>query len=751
MFSQRHRRKSPWVVPAFALLALLLTAQPALADGVIIPIPPPDIPITEVQNLTIRYHHVDVRIDGPIAVTHVDQVFVNEARYPIEGTYMFPLPENAAISQFDMIVDGKRMQGELLERDEARRIYEEIVRRRLDPALLEYVGRGAFKASIFPIPPGGERRIEIEYTQVLQTEGGLTHYSYPLDTERFSHRPIESVSIAVEIRSESSLRAIYSPSHDAVVSREGPNRAYVGYEEQYTLPDRDFDLYFSTSEDPFGLNVLSYKPAGEDGYFLMLVSPEMIARQQEVVARDVVLVLDTSGSMEGEKIRQAKSALRYVLDHLNPNDRFNVIDFSTGVRSFDRGLQPAERHGEAQRYVDGLRARGGTDIHRALLEALSYGQDTSRPLVVIFLTDGLPTEGIISVERIIASVEAEASPNTRIFTFGVGYDVNTVLLDSVAQSHRGAAAYVVPGENIEEKVSAFYSKISTPLLSSPALDFYDVQVEDVYPYPLPDFFLGTQLVLTGRYRRGGTTTVALTGEVNGRPQRHTYENVRLVRTGGDEFIARLWATRKVGYLLNQIKLHGESRELVDELVDLSIRYGIITPYTSFLVEEDDALTVEGRERLVEREMVAATEAPAPAMGAGAVEKSMAAQELKEADVLSRPAAGDQQELRHVADKVFVLRDGIWTDTSFDPSRMSTIDVQFGSPAYFELLSRYPASGRYLAVGREVVVVLDGSAYRVAGEGNADTLPAAPTPVSGTQPEDTSWPEAFWRWMRSLLD
>ena len=751
MLATNCRKGTRWIAPIFAILMTLFTVQPALADGIIIPEPPPGIPITEVENLTIRYHRVDVRIDGPIAVTHVDQVFVNEAPYAIEGTYIFPLPEGASISQFDMIVDGKRLQGELLERDEARRIYEEIVRRRLDPALLEYVGRGAFKASIFPIPPGGERRIEIEYTEVLQSDAGLTHYSYPLDTERFSARPIEDVSISVEIRSDAPLRAIYSPSHAVMVSREGRYRAYVGYEESYTLPNHDFELYFSTSDEPFGLNLLSYKPAGEDGYFLMLVSPEMATLEQEVVARDILLVLDTSGSMQGEKVQQAKEAADYVLDHLNPGDRFNIIDFSTGVRSFDRRLVLAERRAEGERYVQGLIARGGTDINRALLEALSYGEDSSRPLVIIFLTDGLPTEGETDAEKIIANVEAAAGSKTRIFTFGVGYDVNTVLLDSVAQAHRGTSAYVLPDENIEEKVSAFYAKISTPLLSNPELRFYDVHVQETYPYPLPDFFMGTQLVMVGRYRRGGNTTVALTGEVNGRPQRYTYEDVRFARAGGDAFIARLWATRKVGYLLNQIKLHGESRELVDELVDLSIRYGIITPYTSFLVEEDDALTEEGRERIVEREMVMATASPAPASGKGAVQKSIESQDLKEAEVLA-PSVSTQGEVRHIEDKVFVLRDGIWMDTLYDSDQMSAIEVKFGSPAYFDLLNRHPASGRYLAVGRQVIVVLEGNVFHVSADGVAEALPATPaTPVASSGSDGTAWYESLLRWMKGLFN
>lgn len=758
-----------WLGIVVVALLMAIGAQPAFADGIIIPDPPPGMPVTEVQNLTIRYHRVNVTIDGPIATTHVDQVFVNEASYTIEGTYIFPLPADAAISEFAMTVDGKRMVGELLERDEARRIYEDIVRRRRDPALLEYVGRGAFQASIFPIPAGGERRIEIEYTQVLEAEAGLIHYSYPLDTERFSARPIEEVSVSVEIRSKEPLRAIYSPSHDVVVSREGEFRAHVGYEESNTLPDRDFELYFSTSAEPFGLNVLSYKPAGEDGFFLLLASPQMVqAERQEVIARDIIFVLDTSGSMQGDKIEQAKGAVIYVLDHLNPDDRFNIIDFSTGVRSYATRLVPAERRADAKRYVEERIARGGTDINRALLEALSYTGDSDRPQVIIFLTDGLATEGVKDAEKIIANVDAAAGPKVRIFTFGVGYDVNTILLDTIAQSHRGASAYILPGENIEEKVSAFYAKISAPVLSDPQLDFGMIHVEDTYPYPLPDFFMGSQLVMVGRYRSGGETTITLRGEFNGRLQEYTYRHISFTQAGGNAFIARLWAIRKVGYLLTQIRVHGEDKELIDELVELSIRYGVITPYTSFLVEEDEALTSSGREKIVQRELKAATAEPMPAFGAKAVEKSMIAQGLGGADVAAPPQP--VQEIRHVEDKVFVNRDGVWVDTLYDAEKMTAKPIAFGSPAYFDLLSRYPGCGRYLAVGRDVIVVLDGKAYRVSQEGATEPEPApiatatpkpattataasgpATTPsVISPTPTPVPWYESFWYWLQGLL-
>ena len=714
------------IIAALSLVLLMSTHTPAHADGIIIPEPPHPRPIP-VPQLAIKYHRVRVTIEDQVATTHVDQVFVNESPYDLEGTYIFPLPEEAAISEFSMWVDGEKLEGQVLDRDEARRIYEDIVRKRIDPALLEYVGRDAFRARVFPIPARGEKRVELEYSQVLASDQGLIEYVYPLNTEKFSSQPLEEVTVSVRIRSREAIKAVYSPSHDVAIEREGDYAARVGYEEYDVKPDRDFVLYYTHSPEEFGLNLLSYKPGGGDGFFLLLVAPRVEIEEQEVVAKDVTFVLDTSGSMRGEKLAQAKKALATVLDALNEEDRFNVVAFSTGVRQFARGLQPVSEREEARRFVERLEATGGTDINRALLEALA-GADRERPQIIIFLTDGLATEGVVDTDRILANVADEAPEATRLFTFGVGDDVNTVLLDTLAQEHRGASAYVRPGQRIDEIVSGFYAKVSTPLLSDIELDFGDVHVEDIYPYPLPDLFAGTQLVVVGRYREGRATKVVLQGQVNERPQEFIYDDVTFGQEGGEEFIARLWATRKIGYLLSQIRLHGESRELVDEIVELSVRYGIITPYTSFLVEEtEDALSEEGRRIVVEKEVEKLQMAtPAPS-GAAAVEKSVAQESLRQADTVARPTV---QQVKHVGDRAFVLHDGVWTDTAFDRSKMTPVQVGFGSDGYFGLLAARPDLGRYFALGQRVIVVQEGKAYEVVEE---DVGPVSiPTPVAQSE-------------------
>jgi Ca-activated chloride channel family protein len=732
------------------LLALIAPAAPALADGIIIVDPPPNVPPVRLDEaLTIKYHRVTVTIEDQVATTRVDQLFLNENSWTAEGTYVFPLPKGAAVSEFVMWVDGQPVKAEILEADEARRIYDDIVRTMRDPALLEYVGQDLVKASIFPIPAGEERRIELEYSQVLPADNGLVHYVYPLSTEKFSARPLEEVAIRVEIASQDPIKAVYSPSHEVFIERDGEYRAVVGLEQSDVLPDKDFELYYSVSPEAIGLNLLTYKEAGQDGFFLLLVAPNVEVDQEAVVARDLILVLDVSGSMEGEKLAQAKNAATYILQHLNVEDRFAIIAFSTGLRTYRPELAPASDGPEAVAFVERLEALGGTDINRALLEGLALAQG-ERPATLIFLTDGLATEGEVDTPDILANVSNAAGRHVQLFSFGVGDDVDTDLLDALALDHGGTSAYVRPGQRIDEEVSAFYSKVSTPVLADVAINFGGIQVEQLYPDRIPDLFAGSQLVLVGRYREGGPGAITLSGSVNGERMTFDYPDQSWRTNGGDDFIPRLWATRAIGYYLTQIRLQGEKPEWIQTVVELSIRYGIITPYTSFLIEEDDIFTQTGRERVVEgaQEEMEALSAEPP-FGADAVEKAAEAGAMRNLEApmalptMVAPGQGGEpvqvaELIKYVGSKTFVLRDGVWIDTAYDPATMDATQVGFMSDGYLELVVAVPELGDYFALGERVIAVYDDMAYEtVNGPGEEVTIPtdSGSTSTEPTLPDD----------------
>ena len=703
--------------------------SPAGADGIIIVDPPPGVDVRLDQSLAIKYHHVDIQIKDQVATTRVDQVFVNDNPWAAEGTYIFPLPQGAAVSDFVMWVDGKAVHGEILEADEARTIYDDVVRRMKDPALLEYVGRKALKASVFPIPPGEERKIELEYSQILPVENGLVHYIYPLSTERFSSRPLEDLVVRAQIESREPLKAVYSSRHEVSIDREDDYHALLGLEQSDVLPDRDFELFYTISSEKIGLNLLSFKEEGQDGFFLLLAAPDVKVNEEEIVVKDIILVLDTSGSMQGEKMDQAKEAARYVLDHLNPLDRFAIVSFATTTRSFSPSLQPATQADKGKDFLDRLEAMGSTDINRAMIEAVGLAEEV-RPTTLIFLTDGLPTEGVTVTGAILDNVAREAPDNVRIFSFGVGDDVDTDLLDQISMDNGGASTYVRPGEEIDEEVSAFYRKVKMPVLSDLSLDWGDIIVDQVYPQRIPDLFAGSQLILLGRYREGGPVKIILKGMVNQEERSYTYEDLSFRKEGGDDFIPRLWATRAVGYYLTQIRLYGEKQEWIDSIVSLSTRYGIITPYTSFLVQEKDIFSDKGREEVIsdfEEEMAAA--AAEPAFGEAAVEKAVYQKSLSAAPVgaavpvnmsVSTGIDGTSkmvrvsEVLKNVGSKTFLLKNDTWIDTTFDRS-MKTKKVAFLGEEYFDLISQVPVLGSYFALGERVIVVHEGQAYETVAE------------------------------------
>jgi len=736
------------LILAFVMASLGLIA-PSAADGIIIVDPPPDVgPVRLDESLAIKYHRVEVTVTNQIATTRVDQVFVNDNPWAAEGTYIFPLPEGAAVSDFVMWVDGEAVSGEILEANEARAIYNEYVRNMQDPALLEYVDRRALKASVFPIPPGDERRIELEYSQILPVDNGLVHYSYPLSTEKYSSRPLEEVTIGIEVESRDPIKAVYSSSHKVFIEREDDFHALLGFEEFDVLPDRDFEFYYSISSEDVGLNLLSYKEPGEDGFFLLLAAPNVEVEEGEVVAKDVILVLDVSGSMEGEKLGQAKDAAQYILNNLNLKDRFNVIAFSTGVTTFSDELEPASKSKDGVEFVDRLESLGGTDINRALLTAMDLA-DPSKPTTLIFLTDGLATQGVEDTPTILENVGDAAPENLRLFSFGVGDDVDTDLLDQLSLDHGGMTAYVRPGERIDEKVSALYRKISKPVLSNVEIDFGKIKADQIYPEDVPDLFAGSQLVLVGRYREGATTTITLSGKVNDQEESFAYQ-AEFEEAGGDEFIPRLWATRAIGSYLREVRLRGEDPELVDAVVKLSIRYGIITPYTSFLIEEDgdDIFTEEGREAISKDvDEVVAKKAFEPSYGETAVEEAVFEAELAQTEAApsmsifksfrkgSDGGAGGgttapgsieplnevepEEVIKNMGSKTFVLRNDTWIDTTFDQSKMAPVKVGFLTDTYFDLILAYPDLGDYFSLGEQVIVVYEGTAYEVV-EGEGDT-------------------------------
>ncbi len=709
-----------------AMLILLLTgfAQIVQAQGIIVTHRPST---PRIQNLIIEKHHVDVTIDNQLATTKIDQIFANPNNRQLEGTYLFPLQDDVAISDFVLYIDGKPVKAELLPKDKAKSIYEGIVRSMQDPALLEYVGKRAFQARVFPIPPNGERRIQLEYSQVIKVDANLAKYTYPLRTEKFTRQPVGSLSVNIDLKSKHELKTIYSPSHEIAVNRKDDHQANISYEGENVRVKRDFLCYYSLSDKDFGIDLITHRDdVDEDGYFMLLISPKYEVDKKDIVEKDFIFVLDRSGSMKGDKIEQAKEALRFCVNNLNDGDRFNLILFNTDVEPFsDTLVSVKQERKNALAFVDEIEGNGGTNINSALLTALDEEPDPKRPRIVVFLTDGEATVGTTDPTRILKNVANANKEQSRVFVFGVGYKVNVNLLDKMAEQNGGTRQYVRPNEDLEVAVSSFFTKVSEPVLVNLALDIQDIKTKNLYPQKLPHLFRGSQVTVLGRYVSNGKSKLILRGDINGKQQEFS-NTAQFPRQESDhQFLPRLWAQRKVAYLVDEVRLNGENKELIDEIVRLSEKYGIMTPYTSFLVtEEQDAQNIiagRGRPELSRRARVTtsprALNAPKSAtQPADKAAELKAEQAVRTSESLQKMQTDAKLQdsatvIKQVKSKTFHLINKVWVDSTHNDETKTT-KIEFGSEKYFELLKKEPDLAKYLAIGKHVIVCYKGTCYEI---------------------------------------
>jgi len=662
--------------------------------------------------------NVRTRVEGRVATIEVEEQFRNSGGGIAEGTYLYPLPGEAVFQNFSLFMGENEVRGEMMNADQARGIYEEIVRRLRDPALLTLEGHGLIRARVFPIQPGETRRVVLRYTQLLQREGDALRMRYaigqrgplangalntpPGDGDRFRFR--------VTLPDAESYGTPFSPTH-RITSRTEDGAMMITLDSSAS---GDVELFLPLRRGLVGTSLTTHAPGGEDGYFMLLISP---ARTDDgnALPKDLTLVVDVSGSMSGDKIDQAKSALRQALGTLGPNDRFRLISFSNRVNNFRDGFtaMSEDNLSAARRWVNDLVADGGTNIAGALEAALNATVAEERLPIVVFMTDGIPSVGEQAPERIAQTAGAHIG-RARVFTFGVGSDVNTYLLDRLAQEGRGTSSYVSSDASVEQAIGALMNKVRHPALTNLRVDeTASVELLQTYPSRMPDLFFGEELVVFGRYHGTGRGTITVTGQRGGRTERFTTDAVFPASATENAFVPRLWASRRIGELTRQVRIEGSNASLVNEIRDLGLRYGILTEYTSYLVQEPNQVGVRRMEDRMNRPMAAP--APSAQSGAGAVAAArssgamMGASNLASADAAAERSldeasvsTGRGMTARRVAGKLFVQQNGVWTDAAHQAS-FRTYDVAPFSEAYFQLVRALPEIAPFLKVGDTVLV------------------------------------------------
>ena len=740
------------------LLAGLVTllAAPLAAQGWIEPLP--GRPLSGVVKVRSA---VSVRVTGRVAQVEVEEWFRNAGGGWGEGDYLYPLPGEAVFSNYSLFQGDKELKGETMDARQARAIYEEIVRRKKDPALIELAGHGLIRARVFPISPGETRRITLRYTELMPRVGDALQFRYAAggrygavsrtEGAQGPERRAEPAPLAFRLVADSGAMfgEPFSPTHQLRVQRQD-GRLIVQPDTQLT---GDLALFLPLAHRVVGMSVVAHRPNDEPGYFMLTVVPGRAA--DGAIARDITVVLDVSGSMSGAKLDQAKQALDQLLASLRGTDRFRLASFSSTVTTYRNGWTPATGDAirDARRWVDDLQANGGTNIAQALHEAFRLPADPDHLDVVLFLTDGLPSVGERNPERLAQQAERSRG-EARVFAFGVGYDVNTYLLDRLSAAGHGSTQYVTPGQDVEQALGALVTKISHPVLTDLRIVHTPARLTQLYPEQLPDLFAGEELVVFGRYGAdapdgaddaddAGAVTgmhpaargrLGLEGRRAGRVERFEVQVTFPEHERANDYIPRLWAARKIAVLTQALKLDGPNSELEREIKQTALRYGLLTEYTSYLVQEPAQVALRPG---VSLNQVVVTGAAAPSTASGRVAVA-AAERGRESRELKSVAALDAQEMavtkrahgpamQTIAGRIFVLKDGVWTDL-WHADSITVVRVAPFSDAYFGLLDRLPelvpywrAMDHVLVSGRRVSIALDAGGVTTLSGARLDRL------------------------------
>jgi Ca-activated chloride channel family protein len=734
-----------------ALLSIILSAT-AGAQGRLIPRPCPvpvpacldgrcpEVPVRScIASSAIVRTSSQVRVDmvNRVLRYEVTETFLNTGRALGEADYLFPLPTGSAFEDLKLSINGELVSGETMNATDARRIYEDIVRRQRDPALVEWMGAGLLRARIFPINPGEEKKVVVRFQAIAQREGDALRVDYVRGTEPAPQPGATPVvrggtldddvetanSFSLTIDAARDYGTPYSPTHRLRVRERAGRRTVIasgdGREVTILLPLR--------RASSASVSVLTHRPDGEPGFALITITPP--STDARPTPRDVTFVLDVSGSMRGQKLDQAKAAGHALLASLGRTDRFRLIDFATDVNSFRDGFVAAtpENIRAARRYLDGLRAEGSTNISGALEEALDVRADGERLPLVVFLTDGEPTVGERDPEA-IAALAARRRGEARLFTVGVSADVNSSLIERLAIEGRGTAHFVRAGEDVERPVSLLAARLTNPVLTDVRIRVDGVRLSRVLPAAPIDIFAGQDLVLLARYDGDGDATIRIEGRSAGGRVSWSSRAPFGRRTTANAFVPRLWAAQRIGWLAAEKRRGGDHREMDAEIKSLGERYGIPTEFSSYLVLEPGMQVDRARRDVRLQSGTGAADASTSAMvplpaAAPANEarfemaKQAAAQRVAKslAEVDSMSAAGRGAGMRQVGARQFMQQGSVWTDQRYVPTQR-TVQVKAFSPLYFELLGKLDGLQEALVLGEQVLVSGKSVAIQVGPSG-----------------------------------
>jgi Ca-activated chloride channel homolog len=692
----------------------------------------------------LKHTDVNAEVSGFLARVKVTQEFTNTSSDKVEAIYTFPLPQNAAVDDMTMRVGERTIKGLIKRREEAQKIYQQAIQAGHTAALLDQERPNIFTQSVGNIPPGASVKVEISYIEVLKYDAGAYEFVYPMvvgpryipgnpnsqqaggwspDTDQVPDasritppvagvhygkkgtRAGHDISLAVKLDAGVIIKDLQSPTHEIDKQLPSARTAAVKLRNEKEIPNRDFVLRYEVAGDKIedallttaSFNEKNSAAASTEGYFTFILQPPDRVKDEDASPRELTFVLDTSGSMSGFPIETAKSVMKRAIEHMRPQDTFNLVTFAgdTHVLFPQPMSSSAANIAQATAFLSGQRGGGGTEMMKAIRVAL--GDDGSGiaectpnndcalvdrrvptagdPIrIVCFMTDGYVGNDM----EIISAIQKH--PEARVFSFGIGSSVNRFLLDKMAEAGRGEVEYVLNDKQAPEAADRFYERVHTPVLTDVSIDWHGLPVTDVYPQKLLDLFTAKPLTLTGRYAQPASGSITLRGKRAGKPFERTI-NVELPQTNNsNQALAQLWARTKIDELMSQDwrgMQSGEARkEIKEQITQLGLDYRLMTQFTSFVAVEEQTVVEGGRTRTIQ----VPVEMPQGVSAEGVFGRSR-----DEAQVLAQRSAGFSPSF---------AKNGTVSETVEVTASAVTVDPTSSSTTYTQSLSEPPYNAPY---------------------------------------------------------
>lgn len=595
--------------------------------------------------------HTDVKADisGFVARVNVTQEFVNPSKTPVEAIYSFPLPEDGAVDQMTMIVGDRRIVGRIKKKEEARKIYEAAKSAGKTASLLDQERPNIFTQAVANIMPGQKITVAISYVNILKYDEGGYEFSFPMtigpryiaaghdakDAQKISppvavkQRAGYDISMTVDIDAGVPLQNVESMLHKVNIQRSGTSMARISLADQAEIPNRDFILKYDTAGKELQTALLTHASKKGDGYFTLIFQPPLSPPQADVAPKEMIFVIDQTGSQSGWPIKKSKETMRYCIQRLNPGDTFQIIGFNTAIYPcFPKPVRATKENIEkALKFLKPIEGSGGTDILKSVQHALKMPDDPTRLRIVCYMTDGFIGNDMEVIDYI-----GKNRGRARMFPFGVGNSVNRFLIDQMARQGRGVAEYVTLGMSEDEMdqmwdreegkgpendaaarrvnsmsssrnaAQRFYDRISQPVLLDPRVSWGGLPVADVYPNSIPDVFTAGPIVLKGRYTRGGEGDITLSGILRGKKWTHTlHVKFPEVQKEGSA-LPSLWAREKIAQLQSQdwkgAQDNNPNPQIKDQIVETALRYSLMSQYTSFVAVQQKIVNPGGASETV---------------------------------------------------------------------------------------------------------------------------------------------------------